>query len=67
MTVNGDVLNEINETFFVNLDLADERALADGQGLGTITDDDGTPEISIVDAHCLGGRLGTGSPPSRST
>ena len=49
MTVNGDELNELNETFFVNLTTPTNATIADGQGLGTITDDDGTPEISIVD------------------
>ena len=47
--VNGDELNELNETYFVNLTSPTNATLADGQGLGTITDDDGTPEISIID------------------
>ena len=49
--VNGDVLNEAaTETFFFNLSNATNATLTDGQGLGTITEDDGTPEISINDA-----------------
>src|SRR5437763_452028 len=36
--VNGDTLNEANETFFVNL--TNNAAILDGQGLGTITNDD---------------------------
>ena len=49
--VNGDVLNEAaTENFFFNLTNATNATLADAQGLGTITEDDGTPEISINDA-----------------
>ena len=66
VTVNGDELNELNETYFVNLTAPTNATLADGQGLGTITDDDGTPELSIID-HIVVGGLRTGSPPSRST
>ena len=45
VTVNGDLLDEPNETFFLNLTNATNATLADGQAVGTITDDDGTPEI----------------------
>jgi len=38
--VNGDTFFEPNETFFVNLSDASNASLADGQGLGTITNDD---------------------------
>ncbi|MGK2857350.1 MAG: beta strand repeat-containing protein, partial [Thermoanaerobaculia bacterium] len=38
--VNGDVTNEPDETFFVNLSLPSGAAIVDGQGLGTITNDD---------------------------
>ena len=36
VVVNGDVLNEPNEFFFVNLSNASNATLADSQGLGTI-------------------------------
>ena len=36
--VNGDLLDEANETFFVNLTNAANATIADGQGLGTITE-----------------------------
>ena len=49
VTVNGDTLDEVNETYFVNLSEPVNATIADGQGLGTITDDDG-PSISIADA-----------------
>jgi hypothetical protein len=46
--VNGDRLGEPNETFFVNLSGATNATIADGQGTGTILDDE--PRISISDA-----------------
>jgi hypothetical protein len=45
--VNGDRLGEPDETFFVNLTSATNASIADGQGLGTILDDE--PRISITD------------------
>ncbi len=38
--VKGDVADEPNETFFVNLSAATNASIADAQGLGTITDND---------------------------
>ena len=38
-----------NETFFVNLSSAVNATIADGQGVGTITDDDAPPTLSIDD------------------
>ena len=38
--VKGDALSEIDETFLVNLSNASGAAIADGQGVATITDDD---------------------------
>ena len=40
ITINGDTLEEPNETFFVNLSNAVNGTIGDGQGLGTITNDD---------------------------
>ena len=40
--VNGDLLDEANETFIVNLANATNATIGDGQGVGTITDDDPT-------------------------
>src|SRR5262249_53080867 len=45
--VNGDRLAESNETFSVNLSGATNATIADGQGTGTILDDE--PRISIGD------------------
>ncbi len=38
--VNGEVLNEVNETFFVNVTNVTGATVTDGQGLGTINNDD---------------------------
>ena len=40
VTINNDVIDEINESFVVNLSNPTNSALADNQGQGTITDDD---------------------------
>jgi Calx-beta domain/FG-GAP-like repeat/FG-GAP repeat len=44
--VNGDRLGEPNETFFVNLSSPTNAVIADGQGQGTIVDDE--PYLSIT-------------------
>jgi hypothetical protein len=43
--VNGDVLAEPNEAFFVNLSKPSNATIADGQGIGTIVNDDGPPPL----------------------
>jgi hypothetical protein len=57
--VAGDLLDEFDETF--TLDLANESnaAVADGSGLGTIVDDDLTPTVSVGDVTLAEGDLGT--------
>ncbi|HEV7239113.1 MAG TPA: ExeM/NucH family extracellular endonuclease [Thermoanaerobaculia bacterium] len=40
VTVNGDVIPEANETFFVNVTNVTGATVADGQGQGTIQNDD---------------------------
>ena len=57
--VNGDLLDEANETFFVNLSNPSNATIADGQGLGTITDDDPLPTVSIDDVTVTEGNSGT--------
>ncbi|HEV7747791.1 MAG TPA: Calx-beta domain-containing protein [Pyrinomonadaceae bacterium] len=49
VTVNGDTVFEPNETFNVNLSGATNATIADDQGIGTITNDDAQPTISIND------------------
>jgi hypothetical protein len=41
VSVTGDLLDEADETYFVNLSNAVGAPIVDGQGLGTIVDDDG--------------------------
>ena len=47
--VNGDTLDEANETFFVNLSNAVNGVIIDNQGRGTINDNDPAPSLSIND------------------
>jgi Calx-beta domain-containing protein len=53
ITVNGDTLDEINETFDVTLSNPGNATIADGSGLGTITDDDPLPQLSIGDTSVV--------------
>ena len=59
VVVNADVLDEINETFTTVLSNATNATIADGTGVGTITDDDPQPELSINDATVAEGNSGT--------
>lgn len=51
ITVNGDASLEPDETFFVNLSLPTNGVLLDGQGLGTIRDDDSVTENFEGETH----------------
>jgi len=57
--VNGDVTNEPTETFTVDLDTPINASISDPQGVGTITNDDGQPTISINDVTLNEGNTGT--------
>ncbi len=57
--VLGDTLDEDDETFVVRLTSAPKAAIADGQGVGTIVDDDPTPSLSIADATVTEPNSGT--------
>ncbi|HUR18575.1 MAG TPA: Calx-beta domain-containing protein [Acidimicrobiales bacterium] len=57
--VNGDVLDEVDETFLVNLSAALNADVTDAQGQGTITDDDAQPALSVADAIATEGDLTT--------
>jgi Calx-beta domain-containing protein len=46
ITVVGDTLDEANETFFMNLTAPVGATIADGEGKGTITDNDAPPSVS---------------------
>jgi hypothetical protein len=54
--VIGDRLAESNETFFINLSSPMNAVITDGQGTGTIVDDE--PRISISDVSKKEGRKG---------
>ena len=57
--VNGDTVNEADETFFVNLSSPSNATIADGQGVGTIINDDALPSISINDVSAAEGNTAT--------
>jgi hypothetical protein len=57
--VNGDLADEPNETFAVNLSGASNVSIADAQGIATIVDDDAAPAISVADATVGEGNSGT--------
>ena len=56
---NGDLLNEPTENFFVNVTNVVNAVVIDGQGLGTITNDDPLPSLSINDVAVVEGNAGT--------
>jgi Calx-beta domain len=61
ITVNGDTTVEPDETFFLNLSNPSGATIADGQGQGTIRNDDVTPilpAISINDVSDVEGNVG---------
>jgi uncharacterized protein (TIGR03437 family) len=59
--VNGDTMDEPNETFFVNLSNALNAVILDSQGQGTINDNDAAPSVSINDVTVTEGNSGTTS------
>ena len=62
--VSGDTTYEENETFFVNLATPSNATSGDMQGLGTITNDDAQPTISIDDVtHAEGNVSGVDNDP----
>jgi uncharacterized protein YhjY with autotransporter beta-barrel domain len=59
VAINGDALNEPNETFFVNLTNVSGAIINGSQGTGTITNDDPVPTLSIGNLSTFEGNLGT--------
>jgi len=57
--VNGDLRDEDFETFHVNLGSPTNASLADGQGLGTILDDDPIPTLTVNDVTQAEGSSGS--------
>jgi hypothetical protein len=56
--VLGDTIDEANETFFVNLLSPVNATITDGQGVGTITNDDVAPSLAISDVTVAEGNAG---------
>ncbi len=59
LKVSAAVLNEINETFAVNLINPVNGYIINAQGTGTITNDDPIPSMSINDVSLTEGNSGT--------
>ncbi len=59
VNVNSDTTVEPNETFFLNLSNPIGATIADGQGIGTIRNDDGGPNLSVSDVSISEGNSGT--------
>jgi hypothetical protein len=57
--VLGDFTDEDDETFFVNVTSLLDATIADGQGVGTIVDDDPPPVMSIDDCAVTEGNAGS--------
>jgi Ca2+-binding RTX toxin-like protein len=57
--VTGDTVFEPNEQFFVDLSAPTDGTIADAQGVGTITNDDNSPVLTINDATITEGNSGT--------
>ena len=57
--LNGDTLNEASETFFVNVTNVTNAVVVDGQGVGTVINDDPLPSLSINDVTVTEGNSGT--------
>jgi hypothetical protein len=57
--INGDVLNEKDETFLVNLTNPVNATIADNQAIGTILNDDSAPALLINDVEITEGDSGT--------
>jgi uncharacterized repeat protein (TIGR01451 family) len=57
VTVNGDMLFEPNETFFVNVTNVSGAGVSDSQGVGTIQNDD-TALVDISQLYAGGGNSG---------
>ncbi len=54
----GETLYEVNETFLVNLGTPTNATIGDGEGVGTITNDDSPPIGSVSDASVSEGSTG---------
>ena len=58
VAVQGDLVDEDNETFLVTLRNSDHAVLDDPQALGTILDDDAPPSLSVTGTTVAEGNAG---------
>lgn len=61
VAVNGDSSYESNEAFLVNVSGVTGANITDGQGIGTIVNDDSMPNLSINDVSLNEGNSGSSS------
>ncbi|OGF26218.1 MAG: hypothetical protein A2V63_07425, partial [Candidatus Eisenbacteria bacterium RBG_19FT_COMBO_70_11] len=61
VTVNGDLTDEYDETFRLRLTTPAVAVLGDSIAIGTITDDDAPPTLSVADVTLAEGHAGTTS------
>jgi len=59
VAVIGDLIDEPDETFFLNLSSPVNATIADGQGIGTILDNDPPPSVSVSDCAVVEGNAGS--------
>lgn len=59
VTINGDLLSEADELFYVNLSGAQNASINDDLASGTVLSDDALPLITIDDVALLEGDAGT--------
>ena len=59
IAISDDLADESDETFFVNLSNASHAAFADGQGIGTIVDDDPPAVTGLIAAYAFEEGAGT--------
>ena len=59
VTVNGDTLPETDETFFVDVANVTGAHVVQGQGVGTIVNDDAAPHLTIDNVSSSEGNAGT--------
>jgi hypothetical protein len=59
VSITGDLLDEADETFFVNLTNPTNATVGDAQGVGTILDNDPLPALSVAGCSVAEGNAGT--------
>jgi uncharacterized repeat protein (TIGR01451 family) len=57
--VNGDTAPEANQAFFVDVSNVTGATVTDGQGRGTIVNDDAAPNLTVSDVTASEGNAGT--------